>query len=108
GQPSEQLVPGAASLARALGGDPGKLRDVRAGGEEERLAGDHRCGKVTAFELRERTVERGHRGLAEERRLRVVLAVVDRDERDVARAGKAELSLGQGSPIRARRPCPCR
>ena len=108
-EPAEELVACAASFARTLGCDARELRDVRAGGEEERLAGDHGCGEVALLELRQRSVEGLHRGFAEERRLGVVLAVVDRDERDVAGARDAELSYwSQGSPTATRHPFPSR
>src|SRR5207244_1008607 len=76
----------------ALRGDVRELVDVRARGEEERLPRHDRGREVTALELLDHGFERTHRRLAEERGLRVVRAVVDRDESDVARTGEAELS----------------
>ena len=98
-QPAEQLVSRARTFARALGRDVRKLGDVGARREDERLAGDDRGAEVSALELTEQAVERLEGLLPEERRLRPVLAVVDRHEREVARARELELSdRRQGSP----------
>src|ERR671935_2126796 len=83
-----------ASFACALRGDAGKLGDVGAGREERRLAGDHRRRVVAALEIPEHAVEGTQRRLAEEGRLRLVLAVVDLDERDVVHALEPELRIG--------------
>ena len=108
-QAAEQPVPDACAFDSALAGDPGKLGDVGAGREEERLAGDDRRREVTTLELVQDPFERFERPLAEERRLRPVLAVVDRHQRDVARAGELEVSdRCQGSPTGEQRPFPCR
>src|SRR5205823_11766973 len=107
GESAEEVVSGAAALARELGTRAVELVQVGAGGEDERLPRDDERREATALELAEHAVEGGERGAAEERRLRVVLAVVDRDERDVA--GTPELELGVRHVPRARPPpCPCR
>src|SRR5256885_5673542 len=86
-----------------------ELRDVRAGGEDEGLAGDDGGAKAALLEPAEQTIQRLERLSPEERRLRPVLAVVDRHERDVARARELELSdRRQGSPRATRHPCPSR
>ena len=108
-QPAEQLVSRARTLARALGRDVRKLGDVCARRKDERLARDDRGAEVSAFELTEQAVERLERVLPEERRLRPVLAVVDRHEREVACPRELELSdRRQGSPTTRPRPYPCR
>ena len=108
-QAPEQLVSRTCAFDRTVTCDVRELGDVGACREEERLAGDHRRAVVRAFELSQQPVERLERLLAEERRLRPVLAVVDRDERDVARTRELELSdRRQGSPTREPRPYPSR
>src|SRR5256885_9396397 len=57
-----------------------ELRDVRAGGEDEGLAGDDGGAKVALLEPAEQTIQRLERLSPEERRLRPALAVVDRHE----------------------------
>ena len=105
----EQLVSCPRALDRALGRDVRELGDVRARREDERLAGDDCSAEIPALELSEQTIERLERVLPEEGRLRPVLAVVDRHEREVARARELELSdRRQGSPTAKQRPCPCR
>ena len=49
-QPAEELVPRLSALAGALGRDPRELRDVRAGGEDERLAGEDETAPVARTE----------------------------------------------------------
>ena len=79
---SEELVAGAASLARGLSRrPPRKLVDVGASGEEVRLARDHERGPVVGFEFVEDPRERLERGPAEDGWPRVVGVVVDRDQR---------------------------
>src|SRR6266566_5451981 len=125
---------GARPFDRALARDVRELRDVRARGEDERLSGDYRSAEIAAFELSEQTIERLERLLPKKGRLRPVLAVVDRHEREIARARELELSdrhrcsppgqppgspelpplvrwRGQAAsppPTAAPRPCPCR
>ena len=70
-----------------------ELVDVRAGAEDERLAGDDERGPVAALELVDSALERLERGAAEDGRLRVVLAVVDRDERDRPDRASTRFSL---------------
>ena len=60
----------------------GNSVDVGAGGEDERLAGEHERRPVALLELGEHALERLERRAAEDGRLRVVLAVVDRHERE--------------------------
>src|SRR5205085_10018259 len=90
---AEEVVAGTAPLAGELGGRAVELVQVGAGGEDERLPRDDERREVAALELTEHAAERRERGAAEERRLRMVLAVVDRDERDVARARQLELGV---------------
>ena len=70
------------SIASSVERMPRELVDVGADAEDERLAGDDHRRPVAGLEL----VDHAHRGLergaAERRRLGVVLAVVDGDERD--------------------------
>src|SRR5256885_1807363 len=80
----ERLVPCANALARTL--DAAELVDVGADAEHERLPREHRSAPVAGLELLENGDGRVERGPAERRRHVVVLAVVDRDERDRARA----------------------
>ena len=79
---AEELVPGLASLAGALGGDLSELVDVRADGEDERLAGEQKPAPVSRSQVAEHLVERAQSVLAEGVRLLPVLAVVHRHERD--------------------------
>ena len=79
----KQLVAGARPLERLLRRpNLRELVDVGADAEDERLAGEHRRGPVAALELVDDGDRRLERGAAERRRRPVVLAVVDRDERD--------------------------
>jgi hypothetical protein len=82
-------VPCPAPLDCALARRVRKLGDVGSRGEYERLAGQDERRPVALLELREQALERVQRGPAEERRLRMILAVVDRDERQ--RAGVSEI-----------------
>ena len=94
---AEELVPGLAALARALGRDLAELVDVRADGEDERLPGEQQAAPVARPEPAERLLERAQRLLAERVRLLPVLAVVHRHERDRAdaRLDPLELELGR-------------
>src|SRR6185295_2872444 len=133
-QAPEQLLSRPCAFDRTVTCDVWELGDVGACREEERLAGDHNRAVVGAFELSQQQVEGLERLLAEERRLRPVLAVVDRNEREIARTYELELSdwhrssqsgeppgspehsplvryRGQAAsppPTRERRPCPYR
>ena len=114
----EQLVTGGGSLPRALCGDPRELRDVRARGEDERLARHEEPAPVARPETAEDVLERPQRRLAERVRLAPVGAVVDRHERDRADARHEllQVELRDGirashaarSPRGAPRPCPSR
>src|SRR5207248_4359868 len=109
----EELMAGAAALDCELAGRAGELRDVGAGGEDERLSRDDERRPVAVLELRQQLLQRLERRPPEEGRLRVVLAVVDRDQRNALTVPldlrQLELSLRQeGSPRSAPRPCPSR
>ena len=78
----EELVAGAAALAGRLRRDLRELVDVRPGAEPERLAREDGRHPVARLELREQRLPGLERRAAERRRLRPVLAVVDRDERE--------------------------
>jgi enoyl-CoA hydratase/carnithine racemase len=86
----EQLVPGADPLARVL--DVPELVDVGADAEDERLAREDGCFPVAVLQLLEHAVRRVERRAAERRRLAVVLAVVDRDDRGPA--GRVQVEDG--------------
>ena len=107
-EPPEQLVPGGGTLPRALCGDPRELRDVRARGEDERLARHDEAAPVARPESAEDVLERPERRLAERVRLAPVGAVVDRHERDRADARhellQVELRDGIGASHAARSP----
>jgi hypothetical protein len=81
-----------------------KLGEVGSCGEDERFAGQDERRPDALLELRKQTLQRLQRGSPEERRLRVILAVVDRDERKYAGVSEIdprELELGlrqRGSP----------
>ena len=92
-QAAEELVPGLASLARALGRDLSELVDVRADGEDEGLSGEQEPAPVSRSQTAEHLVERAQRLLAERVRLLPVLAVVHRHERDRSDAGVDALEL---------------
>jgi hypothetical protein len=101
--PAEELVAGAASLDRELPGRARKLGDVGPGCEDERLARDDERRPGALLQLGQEPLQRFERGAAEEGRLGVVLAVVDRDERDRVTfcldARELELGVSQrGSP----------
>ena len=101
--PAEELVTCAASLDRELPGRARELGDVGSGREDERLAGDDERRPAVLLQLRKKPLEGLERRASEEGRLRVVLAVVDRDERDRATLGldarEPELGVSQrGSP----------
>src|SRR5207253_8652319 len=110
GEAAEEFVARATPLAGELSARAVELVQVGAGGEDERLPRQDERREVAALELVEHAVERGECGAAQERRLRVILAVVDRDERDVA--GARELELGvrhrRNASTGRRRPCPYR
>jgi hypothetical protein len=91
----EELVSRATALERQLARRAGELGHVRARSEDEGLARDHERRPVAVFELGQQPLQGLERGAPEEGRLRVVLAVVDRDERDVSGARQLELSFGQ-------------
>ena len=96
---SEQLVPCARAEARLLArADLRKLLQVGARGEDERLAGQHHRDPAAGLELGQELREGLHRRAREKRRLRVVLAVVDRDERErpEPRVDAVELELRDG------------
>jgi hypothetical protein len=99
--PAEQLVAGAAGLE---GGfpcrHPRELVDIRARAEHERLARQHHRDPAARFELGGHLCGRCQRGAAENRRLRPVLAVVDRDERE--RAGRRVGALEVEDRVRHR------
>jgi len=102
----EELVAGADALAGVL--DPAELVDVGPHAEHERLAREYGCAPVSALEVLDHGDCRLERGAAEGRRRAVVLAVVDRDDRDRARAVQLENRVSQRSPRGSRRPCPSR
>ncbi len=102
----EHLVPCADALARVL--DAAELVDVGADAEHERLAGEDCRRPVALLELLDDGDGGLERGAAERRRDAVVLAVVDRDERDRAGPVQLEDGVSQRSPTGSRRPCPCR
>ena len=79
----EELVARPAALAGELGvGTPRELVEVGARREEVGLARDDERGPVLGLERAEHARERLERRAAEDRRLRVVGPVVDRDQRD--------------------------
>jgi hypothetical protein len=81
--PSEEHVAGAAAGDRLLPRpDARELVQVGAGGENERLPGHHERHPLARLELVEHARARLEGAAPEDRRLRVVLSVVDRDERD--------------------------
>ena len=87
----EQCVPRACAFKRVLGRPQlRELVDVGADAEDVRLAGEDGRGPVTALELIQHRNRRLEGGAAERRRLAVVLAVVDRDERDRPNAVQLE------------------
>ena len=94
--PPKELVPGAAPLARLLGGDTVEPIDVGTGAEDKRLAGQHHPGPVGAFQLLEPGGQRLQGLGAEHVRLLPVLAVVHRDQRHRPGLGldPGELELG--------------
>ena len=107
----EELVAGAAAeLGELARRRLRELGDVGARAEDQRFARQDEGAPLLRLDLGERPVERLERSAAERRRLPVVLAVPDRQERDVAvDALELELSLGHpGFPRSRRRPCPCR
>ena len=104
----EELVAGAAALAGRFGRDLRERVDVRPGAEPERLAREDRRYPVAVFQLREQRLPGLERRAAERRRLRPVLAVVDRDERESARFRLHGPEMEDGVrhvPTRSRRPC---
>jgi len=78
-----------------------ELVDVGADAEDKRLPREDRCGPVAVLELVEHLHRRRERRPSECRRLAVVLAVVDRDERD--RAGAVQLEDGVAHAIFSQR-----
>src|SRR3954453_21502626 len=97
---SEELVACLAALARKLrGGVERELIEVGSGREEVGLARDHEAAPLSASELAEDRPERLERGPAEDGRLRVVGAVVDRHQRkrplELGPPYLCELELGQ-------------
>jgi hypothetical protein len=87
-QPAEHLVAGLGDLARLGGvGDRRDAGEVGADREDERLAGhaDRHGGGGAGRDLVEGGVERRDPAGAERRRPGVVVAVVDRDQRELAR-----------------------
>ena len=104
---AEELVPRLAALACALGRDPRELRDVRPGGEDERLAGEDETAPVARAEPVEHAGQRQERLRAEGVRLAPVGAVVDRHQGDGADARReplqVELCYGLGIRARPRR-----
>jgi len=88
---AEQGVSCARAFERVLGrAQLRELIDVGADAEDERLPGEDCRAPVAAFELVEHGDRRLERRAAEGRRFAVVLAVVDRDERDRASAVQLE------------------
>ncbi len=79
-----------------------ELRDVGAGGEDERLAGQHQRLPVALLELGEERQQRLHRAAAEDVRLPVVLAVVHRHERD---RPDARVDAARGGTPSSAQPC---
>ena len=98
-QPAEHPVPGLGDLPRLRGiGHRRNAGEVRADGEDERLAGHadrHRGGGV-GRDLVQGGVQRGQPAGAERRGLGVVVPVVERDQRELAgQAGQPqEADLG--------------
>jgi hypothetical protein len=94
----EELMSGVASCAGQFGCRAGEFADVRAGREEVGLTGDDECGPVLRLELVQHALERAKRLTAEEGRLRVVGAVIDRHERerpvDLRQRHSRKLELG--------------
>ena len=95
-------MPGARAFARELRRHVRKLVDVGADRKALRLAGQHEAGPLLRLEVVERPAERLERMSAERARLRPVLAVVDRDDREVAVAAELELGLGHLPSLVAR------
>jgi hypothetical protein len=90
---AEEPVTGTCALECVLGGaDLRELVDVGADAEDERLPREYRGRPVAVLELGEHLHCRLERRPSECRGLAVVLAVVDRDERD--RAGAVQLEDG--------------
>ena len=113
GNPRKEHVAGPAALGCDLRRDRGELVDVGAGAEPERLASEDRGDPVAALELGEQSLGRRERGPAERGRLRPVLAVVDRDERERPCRGVHRAQVEDGvshrrAPRRSRRPCRAR
>ena len=86
-------MPGARAFARERRCHVRKLVDVGADREALRLAGQDDAGPLLGLEVVEYPAERLERVRAERARLRWLLAVVDRDDREVAVAAKVELGL---------------
>ena len=98
---AEQSVPGANAVERVLRrADLCELVDVGSDAEDERLAGEDGRAPVAVLELVEHRDRGLERGAAERRRLAVVLAVVDRDERN--RAGAIQLEACRSYPFSQR------
>ncbi len=92
--PGEEVVARARALARLVARrDPRELVHVGADAEDERLARQHHRRPVAGLELVDHRHRRLERGATEGRRLAVVLAVVDRDQRDRAGAGLDPVQL---------------
>jgi len=100
--PSEQLVSGANTLPRVLGGARAReFVDVGADAEDEGLAREDGRGPVAVLELVEDANGGVERGPAERRRLAMILAVVDRHERD--RPDGVQLELRAAAQVPSQR-----